>query len=47
MDQENLGEESMGKAGSKQTGQRIVKLKTEESKRGKENNQGKYLRRKL
>jgi len=47
MDQEKLGEKSMGIERSKQTRQRIVKMKTEEPKRGKENNQGKYLRRKL
>ena len=47
MEQEKLGEESMGKERSKETRQRILKLKIEEPKRVKENNQGKYLRKKL
>jgi hypothetical protein len=35
MDQEKLGDEIMGKAGSKQSRQRIMKLKTKEPERVK------------
>jgi hypothetical protein len=47
MDQETLGEENVGKAGSKETRQRILKFKTKEPKRVKENIRGKHLRRKM